>query len=192
MWLRTRFAVLIKHSSIADGKDVRTDSPEEPVLKVPKPDVSIFSKKLTKPEIEGENLTLTPNVEIFLRNANNSSDNLIQKLAKINLFKAKQLKKLKKPACQSKSEVVAGTSKTEKDAVPVKNGIGGENKTFHLTDLPCPHCRQVYNNLSALKYHVRLMHSDLENKLFCYLCPMNFIEREYFKIHLWEAHNARF
>ena len=113
-------------------------------------------------------------------------------MANINLFKSKSCNKKLKKGILTKPEVIPGTSKCEKDSVSVKNGIGGDSKTFHLTNLPCPHCRQEYNNLSALKYHVRLMHSDLENKLFCYLCPMNFIEREYFKIHLWEAHNARF
>lgn len=142
--------------------------------------------------MEGENLTLTPNVEIFLRNANNSNDNLIHRLANINLFKSKSCNKKLKKSILSKAEVIPGTSKCEKESAQVKNGVGSDSKTFHLTNLPCPHCRQEYNNLSALKYHVRLMHSDLENKLFCYLCPMNFIEREYFKIHLWEAHNARF
>lgn len=165
---------------------------QEEHLKIPKPDVSIFSKKFKKGEGEGENLTLTPNVEIFLRNANNSSDNLIHRLANINLFKSKNGNKKLRKGILPKPEVIPGTSKCEKDPLSVKNGIGSDSKTFHLTNLPCPHCRQEYNNLSALKYHVRLMHSDLENKLFCYLCPMNFIEREYFKIHLWEAHNARF
>lgn len=35
----------------------------------------------------------------------------------------------------------------------------------------CPHCGQIYSNQSALKYHVRLVHSDLTNMYCCHLCP---------------------
>lgn len=55
----------------------------------------------------------------------------------------------------------------------------------------CPHCGQKYSNQSALKYHVRLVHSDLTNRLCCYLCPRAFTHRDSFKKHMWERHNVR-
>lgn len=55
----------------------------------------------------------------------------------------------------------------------------------------CPHCGQKYSNQSALKYHVRLMHSDLTNRLCCYLCPRSFTQRESYKTHMWEKHKVR-
>nr|AWD40207.1 broad complex isoform Z7 [Plutella xylostella] len=55
----------------------------------------------------------------------------------------------------------------------------------------CPHCGMKYSNQSALKYHVRLMHSDLTNRLCCYLCPRSFTMRETFKEHMWATHGQR-
>lgn len=55
----------------------------------------------------------------------------------------------------------------------------------------CPHCGMKYSNQSALKYHVRLMHSDLTNRLCCYLCPRSFTMRETFKEHMWTSHGQR-
>lgn len=55
----------------------------------------------------------------------------------------------------------------------------------------CPHCGKKYSNQSALKYHVRLMHSDLTNRLCCYLCPRSFTMRETFKEHMWSTHGQR-
>lgn len=55
----------------------------------------------------------------------------------------------------------------------------------------CPHCGKKYSNQSALKYHVRLMHSDLTNRLCCYLCPRSFTMRETFKEHMWTTHGQR-
>lgn len=55
----------------------------------------------------------------------------------------------------------------------------------------CPHCGMKYSNQSALKYHVRLMHSDLTNRLCCYLCPRSFTMRETFKEHMWSSHGQR-
>ncbi|XP_025414135.1 protein tramtrack, beta isoform-like isoform X3 [Sipha flava] len=55
----------------------------------------------------------------------------------------------------------------------------------------CPHCGQMYNNQSSLKYHVRLMHSDLMRRLCCYLCPSSFVYREAYKTHMRQEHNVR-
>lgn len=55
----------------------------------------------------------------------------------------------------------------------------------------CPHCNKMYSNQSALKYHVRLVHSDMTHMFYCHLCPENFKFREHYKIHMWETHNVR-
>ncbi|XP_030752373.1 longitudinals lacking protein, isoforms H/M/V-like [Sitophilus oryzae] len=55
----------------------------------------------------------------------------------------------------------------------------------------CPHCGKVYSNQSALKYHVRLVHSDLTNMYCCHLCPESFDYREGYKKHMIEAHSVR-
>ncbi|CAG9833801.1 unnamed protein product [Diabrotica balteata] len=55
----------------------------------------------------------------------------------------------------------------------------------------CPHCGKIYSNQSALKYHVRLVHSDLTNMYCCHLCPESFDYREGFKKHMAEVHLMR-
>ncbi|XP_050307593.1 modifier of mdg4-like [Anthonomus grandis grandis] len=55
----------------------------------------------------------------------------------------------------------------------------------------CPHCGKIYSNQSALKYHVRLVHSDLTNMYCCHLCPESFDYREGYKKHMAEAHSVR-
>ena len=55
----------------------------------------------------------------------------------------------------------------------------------------CPHCGKVYSNQSALKYHVRLVHSDLLNMYCCHLCPEAFEYREAYKRHMVETHSLR-
>ncbi|XP_060517573.1 protein abrupt-like [Cylas formicarius] len=55
----------------------------------------------------------------------------------------------------------------------------------------CPHCGKIYSNQSALKYHVRLMHSDLTNMYCCHLCPESFDYREGYKKHMADAHSIR-
>lgn len=55
----------------------------------------------------------------------------------------------------------------------------------------CPHCNKMYSNQSALKYHVRLVHSDMLNMFCCHLCPESFEVREFYKIHMWDVHNVR-
>uniref|UniRef100_A0A1Y1LGZ7 BTB domain-containing protein n=1 Tax=Photinus pyralis TaxID=7054 RepID=A0A1Y1LGZ7_PHOPY len=55
----------------------------------------------------------------------------------------------------------------------------------------CPHCGKTYSNQSALKYHVRLVHSDLTNMYCCHLCPESFDYREGYKKHMVEAHSVR-
>ncbi|GJQ70452.1 hypothetical protein Trydic_g22868 [Trypoxylus dichotomus] len=55
----------------------------------------------------------------------------------------------------------------------------------------CPHCGKIYSNQSALKYHVRLVHSDLLNLYCCHLCPEVFDYREGYKKHMVEVHSLR-
>lgn len=55
----------------------------------------------------------------------------------------------------------------------------------------CPHCGKVYSNQSSLKYHVRLVHSDLTNMYCCHLCPEAFDYREGYKKHMAEVHFIR-
>ncbi|CAG9859613.1 unnamed protein product [Phyllotreta striolata] len=55
----------------------------------------------------------------------------------------------------------------------------------------CPHCGKVYSNQSALKYHVRLIHSDLTNMYCCHLCPEAFDYREGYKKHMADVHLIR-
>lgn len=55
----------------------------------------------------------------------------------------------------------------------------------------CPHCSKMYSNQSALKYHVRLVHSDMLNMFCCHLCPESFEFRESYKTHMWDKHNVR-
>ncbi|GLH12293.1 Broad-complex core protein isoforms 1/2/3/4/5 [Gryllus bimaculatus] len=55
----------------------------------------------------------------------------------------------------------------------------------------CPHCGQTYSNQSALKYHVRLVHTDMTNRHCCHLCPRSFALRDVFKAHMWSKHKQR-
>lgn len=55
----------------------------------------------------------------------------------------------------------------------------------------CPHCGKIYSNQSALKYHVRLVHSDLTNMYCCHLCPESFDYRDGYKKHMAEVHFIR-
>ncbi|XP_053602675.1 broad-complex core protein isoforms 1/2/3/4/5-like [Plodia interpunctella] len=80
--------------------------------------------------------------------------------------------------------------------VPVLGGASTSQGVSHQSNHAaicgdCPHCGMKYSNQSALKYHVRLMHSDLTNRLCCYLCPRSFTMRETFKEHMWTSHGQR-
>ncbi|XP_013189508.2 protein abrupt [Amyelois transitella] len=80
--------------------------------------------------------------------------------------------------------------------VPVLGGASTSQGVSHQSNHAaicgdCPHCGMKYSNQSALKYHVRLMHSDLTNRLCCYLCPRSFTMRETFKEHMWSSHGQR-
>ncbi|CAB3376331.1 Hypothetical predicted protein [Cloeon dipterum] len=58
----------------------------------------------------------------------------------------------------------------------------------------CPHCGQEYANQSSLKYHVRLVHSEMTDRACCHLCPKSFRTRESFKLkqHMKDAHNVHY
>ncbi|XP_049840652.1 protein bric-a-brac 1-like isoform X2 [Schistocerca gregaria] len=55
----------------------------------------------------------------------------------------------------------------------------------------CPHCGQSYSNQSSLKYHVRLVHTDMTNRHCCHLCPRSFALRDVFKEHMWSKHKQK-
>ena len=56
----------------------------------------------------------------------------------------------------------------------------------------CPHCYQEYANISSLKYHVRLVHSEANNTICCYLCPQNFSSKLVMREHLSTCHNVKY
>ena len=56
----------------------------------------------------------------------------------------------------------------------------------------CPHCYQEYANISSLKYHVRLVHSEANNTICCYLCSENFTSKLVMREHLFNCHNVKY
>lgn len=90
--------------------------------------------------------------------------------------------------------------KLTKTGMDSSEGFQGSSDLLLMQDIPahhssqcgnCPHCGKIYSNQSALKYHVRLVHSDLTNMYCCHLCPESFDYREGYKKHMVEAHNVR-
>lgn len=55
----------------------------------------------------------------------------------------------------------------------------------------CPHCKLPFTNQSSLKYHVRLVHSELLNLYCCHLCPLTFGFRYGYKKHMADVHSVR-
>ena len=68
-------------------------------------------------------------------------------------------------------------------------GTGGGGPSWHGK---CPHCYQEYANISSLKYHVRLVHSEANNTICCYLCPQNFSSKLIMREHLFTCHNVKY
>ena len=66
---------------------------------------------------------------------------------------------------------------------------GGGGPSWHGK---CPHCYQEYANISSLKYHVRLVHSEANNTICCYLCPQNFSSKLIMREHLFTCHNVKY
>ena len=66
---------------------------------------------------------------------------------------------------------------------------GGGSASWHGK---CPHCYQEYANISSLKYHVRLVHSEANNTICCYLCPENFTSKLVMREHLFNCHNVKY
>lgn len=77
------------------------------------------------------------------------------------------------------------------DALPLIHAESCNNPHHSSQCGNCPHCGKVYSNQSALKYHVRLVHSDLTNMYCCHLCPESFDYREGYKRHMVEVHSVR-
>ena len=66
---------------------------------------------------------------------------------------------------------------------------GGGGPAWHGK---CPHCHHEYANISSLKYHVRLVHSEANNTICCYLCPQNFSSKLVMREHLYTCHNVKY
>ena len=66
---------------------------------------------------------------------------------------------------------------------------GGGGPSWHGK---CPHCYHEYANISSLKYHVRLVHSEANNTICCYLCPQNFSSKLILREHLYTCHNVKY
>eukprot|EP00095_Tigriopus_kingsejongensis_P010172 maker-scaffold202_size261857-snap-gene-1.22 protein:Tk10172 transcript:maker-scaffold202_size261857-snap-gene-1.22-mRNA-1 annotation:"PREDICTED: uncharacterized protein LOC103505047" len=56
----------------------------------------------------------------------------------------------------------------------------------------CPHCQDEYENISSLKYHVRLIHSDAKNTICCYLCSGRFYSKVSLREHLFQEHQVKY
>lgn len=105
------------------------------------------------------------------------------------------------------SEFLQQTIKIEEDSYdsfePIPDDIIQREGNINISRAPdiqphhssqcgnCPHCGKVYSNQSALKYHVRLVHSDLTNMYCCHLCPEAFNYREGYKKHMVDVHCIR-
>ena len=73
--------------------------------------------------------------------------------------------------------------------LPILSGHRTSSGSWHGQ---CPHCDQDYSNISSLKYHVRLFHSDAKNSICCYLCSAKFFSKISFKDHLFTEHQVKY
>jgi len=82
---------------------------------------------------------------------------------------------------------------SERDRTKDRNGEKSEQNGSKNSSVRgnCPHCKKEYSNLSSLKYHVRLIHSEASNQLCCFLCPSTFVRRQAFKEHLLNKHGVK-
>lgn len=88
-------------------------------------------------------------------------------------------------------KIETGGELPKMDAIPLIHAESCNNPHHSSQCGNCPHCGKVYSNQSALKYHVRLVHSDLTNMYCCHLCPESFDYREGYKKHMVEVHKVR-
>ncbi|XP_063379209.1 broad-complex core protein isoforms 1/2/3/4/5-like [Cydia fagiglandana] len=169
-----------KVSNIADmctsrSKDTNNESPPtnpaaKSPLKLPGEDI------LVKPEKQSPKSDIEYEPEILLSEQQDSTD-------AENTFSQEQSQALL---------LLAGMSSVTGLSVGASTSQGVSHQSNHAAICgDCPHCGMKYSNQSALKYHVRLMHSDLTNRLCCYLCPRSFTMRETFKEHMWSSHGQR-
>ena len=80
---------------------------------------------------------------------------------------------------------------------PTVNGVGGShsppsNGGSGPCPGKCPHCGADYANMSSLKYHVRLVHSDAKNIICCHLCPEKFVSKLSHREHLFREHQVKY
>ena len=76
------------------------------------------------------------------------------------------------------------------------HGLSGSRQVVQCSNAgwqgSCPHCWQEYANLSSLKYHVRLVHSDAKNTICCYLCPRKMLSKVALREHLLREHQVKY
>lgn len=160
------------------SKEVNTDTvtfttapSKSPVKVIITEELNLKPEKMSpKSDVEYE-----PEVLLSEQQDGNDSD---------NTYTQEQSQALLLLAGMSSVPALGGGASTSKD--------GPSHQATHAAICgDCPHCGMKYSNQSALKYHVRLMHSDLTNRLCCYLCPRSFTMRETFKEHMWTSHGQR-
>lgn len=150
-------------------KEINTDSPTFPNTISKSPMKSSTEDTLVKTEKHSPHSEMEYEPEVLLSEHQGGTDSE-------NTYTQEQSQALLLLAGMSGAPVLGSVASTSNHAA-----ICGD----------CPHCGMKYSNQSALKYHVRLMHSDLTNRLCCYLCPRSFTMRETFKEHMWTSHGQR-
>ncbi|CAH0627111.1 unnamed protein product [Chrysodeixis includens] len=160
------------------SKDVNTDTVTFTTAPSKSPVKVIITEELhLKPEKMSPKSDVDYEPEVLLSEQQDGNDS-------DSTYTQEQSQALLLLAGMSSVPVLGGGASTSKD--------GPSHQSTHAAICgDCPHCGMKYSNQSALKYHVRLMHSDLTNRLCCYLCPRSFTMRETFKEHMWTSHGQR-
>lgn len=172
-----------KVSNVADlcasrSKDMNNDSPPCTNSTTKSPTKMIPNDELfVKPEKQSPKSDIEYEPEVLLSEQQDSTD-------ADNNFSSEQSQALLLLAGMSSVSGLASGASTSQ-------GVSHQQSNHAAICGDCPHCGMKYSNQSALKYHVRLMHSDLTNRLCCYLCPRSFTMRETFKEHMWTSHGQR-
>lgn len=136
---------------------------------------------VTKPLDQLENIIIKRETTTTSDQSKFCSENLLAQCSS-GAERAIEMKSIK-PSVTSNQDLNTGQQLSTEEELPSGSHLAQWGN--------CPHCGQKYSNQSALKYHVRLVHSDLTNRLCCYLCPRAFTHRDSFKKHMWERHKVR-
>ncbi|XP_028174866.1 longitudinals lacking protein, isoforms H/M/V-like [Ostrinia furnacalis] len=158
-------------------KDINTDSISFTNAASKSPLKSVTSEELlVKPEKQSPKSDIDYEPEVLLSEHQDGTEE--------NAYSQEQSQALLLLAGMSNVPTLGGGASTSQ-------GVSHQQSNHAAICGDCPHCGMKYSNQSALKYHVRLMHSDLTNRLCCYLCPRSFTMRETFKEHMWTSHGQR-